>query len=414
MQQKPALDVFFHRQYIPIESNSTNKCIWCGKKGNFNKAHVLSKFLITKNNPHNYLKKSVCATCNSHFGNFEKWLINFSPLLIIRGGNNTLYNKFRAIKEIPIFYRPTEIMEWVVIHMRDTIEILPQLILTSDDKLLNVAYEKDYYKIERIFLAVKGDDFSIDIKPDLAETCMPRILYLEHGIVAIGRDRKQLNILIKKVRARSFEPLENTLSVSDIQRIHNSKLRSYTEILLYLRWSPMIWTIYCAKMAFEFMALAFGSDFVLREEFDTFRAWIFSKKFGTLDDIQTFTMDKSCTMPISKIMINLDISSNIVQLINRKDENEGADVQFNITNDDQSISCFCTISWMPPVEINFCKNILGQPIFEFINYEFKNSDLSYLRLSNPKEKSHLIIIKKLKAESMNFYREYIYRITDIG
>lgn len=127
------------------EENPSGLCIWCGLANPKNTAHILSKKIIRTNKGNNYLKKSVCSSCNSFFGNeIEDWFYKYSPMATwAQQLFRNMGPELKSLKNVPNFIWYDEISEWIVVNHDKSVDLLgTQLILPSDGKLMFVTMIK--------------------------------------------------------------------------------------------------------------------------------------------------------------------------------------------------------------------------------------------------------------------------------
>ena len=141
----------------------------------------------------------------------------------------------------------------------------------------------------------------------------------------------------------------------------------------------------------KWFALQFGSEKALDQMFDKVRNWIFSKKINEIDDIASITGNiQNLKLGFEYQEFVLDFNDGKISIMTKKDINRGRDITQIITNENNIVKSCTIIGWLPPVNLFMSQNTFNVPVFNFIGYQFENSDVTFCRLANMNSKNFLM------------------------
>lgn len=285
MNQPESLYMFTLAKMPVKESSSSGICIWCGCKNTKNVAHILSKKIIKTNKPNNYLKNSVCISCNSYFGNeVEDWLYKYSPIATLsaqwfhRG-----ILQLKNLKYVPNFIWSERISEWVVINHSERPNFIgTQLILTSNEGLLFSHFDKtgkmssmDAQAVYDVFWqAVKTNQYTTYLSDKLPQHFNSRLFVHKNKVIVIARDEQDRQKLINKITASGQNYVNDAKPVEG-----NGHTRfDFDTLHIHYKWSIKRYMKLCAKIGFEFLSLLEGSNYCLNQAFQLFKNQILHNK----------------------------------------------------------------------------------------------------------------------------------------
>lgn len=255
------------------EDHST-LCIWCKKENKKNIAHILSKSILISEHNKNKLFATVCENCNSFFGkNIEDWLFKYSPLnyWISKDNKDSIYLKDdRSLIYKQVFLWLKEYNEWFISTNIKGEQFPPQLIFKKDGEIIcyNYADEKiqnTIFYFTNFADAIDRKDFTTYLSDKLPFNFNPRIIIYDSKYIVVGRDKNE----IKKILDCNFNHTKITNST------YLLKQKQHKELLVLYKWSVKKYLKFCAKIAFEFLSLFKGPEFVLNDDFDGFRNFLF-------------------------------------------------------------------------------------------------------------------------------------------
>lgn len=396
-------------EFEPKESNAIEICIWCGSSNDFNVAHIIPKSLIGRNNPHNYLKRSVCKRCNSYFGKFEGWLLKFSPLLLFRGGYFHKIGLDVPIKCIPIFLYSSQLKEWVVTQLQKE-KYVDQIILLKNKKLLFII-DRNSNNIPNIYSAINENTLTYDIKTDLPLDFNPRLIYVENATIAVGRSLNQIKRLLKQIKNKELGNEQSVLNYESNPGVYNeisANLNIIGDSLFYFKWSPKIWSIYLAKIAIEFIALTFGSAFLSNPMFSGFKARLLGHEYYEIDDIETFKVNINFEMPMAQDSYIMKDNFEITKKLENDPVPIGEYFLVSITNAEASLDIYVNMGWLPSLTIKLDKKLIPMPFIQSIGYNFVTKKFRFDRLCNLEERSNWYTLVKADPNFREWYRDYLY------
>jgi len=258
------------QQFLPVEQDASNGCIWCGKRGPTNRAHVISRKLTAGSRNAAILRLSVCKSCNSKCSELEEWALRFTPLSWARlllygsaGGKGTS-------RHVPSYFFSQLLQEWVVFHLdaKTRSYVIPSQLVRpfgAEPTLLTQAPQDEHKSlVRRMLAAIRDGTLSTDVRDNLPDDFSPRVL-LDEGKV----------ILIARTAAQAALPAEGTVQSEDIastsrhMQLDNTGLERH-----HFRWSKANWTRFCAKTAYEALCLFEGGDKCLSPTFRTVREFV--------------------------------------------------------------------------------------------------------------------------------------------
>src|SRR5258708_7138447 len=111
------MDFVAFQQFRPVERPAPEGCIWCGKKRSTNRAHIISRKLITGAHNTPTLRFSVCESCNSVCGRLEEWVLRFTPLSWLRLMHYVGANCKGTSRHVPSYFFSELLQELVVFFL---------------------------------------------------------------------------------------------------------------------------------------------------------------------------------------------------------------------------------------------------------------------------------------------------------
>ncbi|NMR34296.1 hypothetical protein HIO71_08750 [Chryseobacterium aquaticum] len=275
----------FHplKKIIPSEkTNGLELCIWCKKNNKKNVAHIISKNLLLSDHLDNKLKYSVCESCNSFWGSeIEDWIFKYTPIgewkeniLKVKKPNKS--NILSNYKYVPNFIFNSYYNEWIVVNHSNNGNPFPeQIILTNENQLKifnpkNLNYRENKLIFEEFILAVKQESFTTYSSSLIEDNFSPRLVKISDKIILVAKNNNDEALYRKKLLNTKFSELQNLINkniVGSIDKMH-----------IHFKWSIKRYLSLTNKIAFEFLALIKGSEYILNEDFDDLRKSLLSKK----------------------------------------------------------------------------------------------------------------------------------------
>ncbi|MGI9650243.1 hypothetical protein [Chryseobacterium sp. RLHN22] len=262
--------------YDFAEDHST-LCIWCKKENKKNIAHILSKSILISEHNKNKLFATVCENCNSFFGkNIEDWIFKYSPLnyWISKDNKGSIYLKDdRSLIYKQVFLWLKEYNEWFISTNIKGEQFPPQLIFKEDGEIICYNYadgkiQNTIFYFKNFADVIERKDFTTYLSDKLPFNFNPRIIIYDSKYIVVGRDKND----IKKILDCNFNYNEITTST------YLLKQKQHKELLVLYKWSVKKYLKFCAKISFEFLSLFKGPEFVLNDDFDGFRQFLFHDK----------------------------------------------------------------------------------------------------------------------------------------
>ncbi|TKB96180.1 hypothetical protein [Pedobacter cryotolerans] len=271
-KQKPYLITLIKCRVVENES-AHHQCIWCGEVNKKNVAHIVSRKLIKSEHEVNKLKRSVCTTCNSFFGNgIEDWIFKYTP---VATWANQVFNKAKTLSNlryVPNFIWMDSINEWLVTNHDYVRDLLGnQLILNSKEDLIYFSGHLDHDTPElatKIMNLIEDDimdgRFTTYIEAKLPDNFSPRAFQYKGKVIVLGRTQ---------------EALARLLAAVEQQRSKNLRLESHTfpkikDYHTHYSWSIKRYLKLCSKIAYEFLTLMESDNFCKNIEFSSFKYWM--------------------------------------------------------------------------------------------------------------------------------------------
>ncbi|MDQ0064319.1 hypothetical protein [Chryseobacterium lathyri] len=263
----------------PPEEIATEECIWCNSKLNKNIAHIISKSLLKTEHFSNKLYKSVCHQCNSSFGkNIEDWIFKYSPInfWINRDIKNTMkINDDRTFKYKKIFVWLPELNEWFIALNENSNQFPSQLFLNNNFEIIFFYSSKNkttnkklnFNLLEKFVNNIKSDNYSIYTSELLPKNFSPRIFEYNNTSIIISRTNDNADFFINIIK--SLKIIESI----EIKNIYPDQ-KELKHLIINYKWSRKKYYKYCSKIAFEFLSLIQGNDFVKNSEFNSFKKFL--------------------------------------------------------------------------------------------------------------------------------------------
>jgi len=263
-------------------NNSEELCIWCRKKKLKNTAHIIMKNLLLSEHSNNKLKYSVCKECNTFWGStIEDWFLKYTPLgewkenilkIKHKKKNNTLSN----YKYVPNFIYNGYYSVWLVVN--NSLKGMPfpfQIILNKENKFsFFIAKQSQRKDFENLYLefknAISHSNFTVYISKILDDDISPRLFKLEEKFILIAKNTAEKDEFILKFLNSSVNDIENI--------IKSNIIGSIDDMQIHYKWSLKRYLSLSSKIAFEFLSLIKGAEFILNKDFDNLRNSLISPK----------------------------------------------------------------------------------------------------------------------------------------
>lgn len=285
MEEPNSIYIIGFEEITAKEDPGNGRCIWCNQTRKFNIAHILSKKIIRINNPQNVLKRSVCVSCNSYFGNkIEDWFYKYSPLGTWANQLNWPKDGFLTnLKYVPNFLWNDKLKEWIVIHHDKIRDILAtQIILNSEDRLLTFHYDHSGKKKIEDIVEIKSSiknrvisgNFSDYLDHKLPIDFSPRVLIFKDKLILMARSLEEKAQFINQLN-------DDDANASDYQLSYENP-DIMEKMVIHYSWSLQRYFILSAKIGFEFLSLIKGQAFCQHPRFDALKKGINDAKFDKI------------------------------------------------------------------------------------------------------------------------------------
>lgn len=307
------------QKFTPHEQKNDKRCIWCKRFTPRNKAHIISKKLISSSHATVVLKFTVCQECNSKCGKLEQWILRYSPLAWVRFLCYQDINKNAKCTTVPSYFYANNLGEWLVYNIegkgRKTIP--SQILLLRDGNIKMITqkpqntHESDAEAVET---ALRNSRFRTDINHKLPADFCPRALLEKGTVVVIARTEKDCNLLLKELHTQKFDATSANL-------FHFGGSAQNRQ---HFRWSRVNWLKFCAKISYETLCLFEGPRRCLEPEFEMVRKYVLdsvSKEYreliftdhGPLNAADTptivnadLTVEQKCPQPLPAILGHIE------------------------------------------------------------------------------------------------------------
>ena len=260
------------QEFKPVEVTHDDKCIWCGTSQRKNRSHIISQKLVRGNHPTNVLQRSVCQSCNSHFGKLEQWMLRYTPLCWLRFHFYAKANAQSHTNYIPSYFYDIRSQGWLVFSLeghRQTRTITDQVILKNGE--LAFISERDPKRVKararKIAEDICNDDFITDTKTELPEDFSPRVIVDNDRVIVIANEPNEASTLIERIRSSRLK------AVSTGRR---TKPENDGRNFQHFQWSKSNWIKFCAKIAFEYLCLFEGASSCSNPAFDQVKTYAMS------------------------------------------------------------------------------------------------------------------------------------------
>lgn len=264
------------------KKNDSNLCIWCKKNSKKNIAHIISKNLFLSEQPNNKLRFSVCENCNSFWGdNIEDWILKYTPIgewkenILKKREGEKKSNILSNYKYVPNLVYNEYYKQWIVVNHSKEGNVFPeQIILTKENqmKIFNTE-SSSLNNSETIFnefiLALKEKKFTTYISKLIADDFRPRIVKINNKIIIVAKDKSD-EILFK-------EKLLNIHYIDVHEFIKDNIVGTIDAMHIHFKWSIKRYLSLTNKIAFEFLTLIKGSDYILDNSFDKLRTSLMNR-----------------------------------------------------------------------------------------------------------------------------------------
>lgn len=275
---------------LPQKELPTEECIWCKEKSNKNIAHIISKGLMKTDHFSNKLNKSVCENCNTFFGqSIEDWIFKYSPISfwINRDIKNTMkINDDRAYKYKQIFIWFKKINEWFVALNEDSNQLPSQLVCNNKYELTFFYHSKNgtvhekanYPLLEKFIYSIRSDNYSYYISELLPKNFNSRVFKYNDCVIIIAKTKENADLVL--------DVLKNLKDINNIKfKNFYSSEKEHKHLIINYKWSIRKHYKYCSKIAFEYLSLIQGSNFVKNSEFDGFKKFMLEKEKNEFSNV---------------------------------------------------------------------------------------------------------------------------------
>ncbi|WP_432712857.1 hypothetical protein [Pedobacter sp.] len=424
-KQKPSqpdkLYMFTMLKFEVKEVNPSGLCIWCGLANPKNIAHILSKKIIKTNKVDNHLKKSVCSSCNSFFGNeVEDWFYKYSPIVTwAQQLNQNTGPQLKSLKNVPNFLWYDKIGEWIVVNHDMVVDLLgTQLILPTDGKLMFCHHDKtnnmtseDIESVYRIFYrAATTKSYTTYITDRLPRKFNPRFFLHKGNVIFIGRNHQEQEKLCQKIINEGNGFVRKSRNIGG-----SPKNFQLTAVHINYRWSVKRYHKLCAKIGFEFLSIIETPDFCFDSVFDSFKKDIFNDK--KYDD-QIISYDNQHGYRIRRFTlagwiqyVELDVNQKGFPVISTDSINRHKIFIYEVNG---YILMVIQLFNMEPCQLVIAKN-KKLPQLYYIEYDFATDKLEYfysnkyLPILPPEDFSNVVEMVKNSDEPVRtgFFRDFV-------
>lgn len=264
-------DFLAFQEFTPTEEIAGGPCIWCGLDMLKNRAHIISKKLVSTGSNTPILSGSVCEKCNSACGRVEQWILRNTPLAWIRHFLYTSANRDAQVPRTPAYYYASNLREWVVYHLDSANRrycVPTQLLLNETGLLQLITNEPPAAQTcvtNSLLDKLKAGKLLKDIKPTLPTDFSPRLIVDDEEVILIAKCEAD---------CRSFcRAAQQSLSQASAKR---TRLGNTGEERQHFRWSKDNWVKFCAKVCYETLCLFEGRERCLRPCFAQLRQYVLS------------------------------------------------------------------------------------------------------------------------------------------
>ncbi|NMR34145.1 hypothetical protein HIO71_07950 [Chryseobacterium aquaticum] len=269
---------------------ATDECIWCNGKSDKNIAHIISKSLLKTEHFSNKLYNSVCKKCNFSFGkNIEDWIFKYSPInfWINRDVKNSMkINDDRTFKYKQIFLWFHEMNDWFVALNENSNQLPSQLVISNNYELTfyyhlknKVINKKINYPLLKEFIAdVKFNNYSYYISDLLPKDFKSRAFKYNDKTIIISKTKDKAELCLNMI-----SNLEN-LDAIKFENFY-SKQKEHKHLIINYKWSIKKYYKYCSKIAFEFLSLIEGNDFVKNSEFNGLKKFLLENEKNEFSEV---------------------------------------------------------------------------------------------------------------------------------
>lgn len=258
------------QEFTPVEQSGDGRCIWCGKTAAKNRSHIISRKLTgsAKNTP--TLTRSVCVSCNTICGKTEDWILHHTPIGWARYFLYPSANSRSNPPHTPAYWFVPALDEWLVHTLNPATRqyvILPQLLLSASGqlRLFTSSPPNEAPALSKVlFGTLRCGQFNRYVFKSLVEDFRPRAISSEGKTIIVARTEAEASALVCAITDQAPEIAEATkLPLSDCgaRRQH-------------FRWSKGNWVKFCAKVAFETLALFEGQAICTRPCFNKLRDYV--------------------------------------------------------------------------------------------------------------------------------------------
>ena len=274
--------LFFNISENPKELK-TEECIWCGSKAKKNTAHIISKSLLKTDHYANKLSESVCQNCNTFFGKYiEDWIFKYSPISfwINRDIRKTMeLNDDRTSKYKQIFIWFNEINEWFVALNEDSNQLHSQLICNEKYEFTFFYHSKNkspnQKENQQLLLElignIKAGTYTYYTSDILPKNFSPRIFRYYDKVIVVSKNKDSVDFCLNILK------VAEDLSSIKFKNFYSGQ-KEHKHLIINYKWSFRKHYKYCSKIAFEFLSLIQGSNFVKEKEFNSFKNFILEKE----------------------------------------------------------------------------------------------------------------------------------------
>jgi hypothetical protein len=91
-------------------------------------------------------------------------------------------------------------------------------------------------------------------------------------VILLGNSENDIQRFLREVDTNAiYNQNKGDLSGYTVSFLGGNQVDAEKQLQLFSKWSREIWTIYSTKIGYEFLALVYGADFVLDNNFQRLR-----------------------------------------------------------------------------------------------------------------------------------------------
>jgi hypothetical protein len=256
------------QEYIPIEQQSGNRCIWCGNVSKKNRAHIIAKKLTTQAIQAPVLRATVCQNCNSVCGKLEAWILRKTPLSWIRFMSYLDSSKTSKSSNSLSYCYSESFREWIVFYLGTYGYVIPPQLLLRKSSATLISGSETFSEVEEerklLFELLQKRQYDFDVRASLPLDFTARLVRYTSHTTAVCRCQAEFEDCIGTPNVSKYEDLggeKRRLENTGNERIH-------------FMWSRAKWAQFCAKSAYEALCLFEGAAVCLQPAYQETRKFV--------------------------------------------------------------------------------------------------------------------------------------------